>query len=116
MKGDKTQAQWLKLLNLWGAFRKVHTTGVPTGGFGYRTNPNKGMADFVGLVRTGRFVAIERKRPDEDISAEQIKYLEEVNNHGGFGVRIETFEELDGAIRAAMRGDSAADWEAADAV
>ena len=48
--------------------------------FGFR-----GMSDVLGMLRDGRFLAVEVKRPSGRVTEEQKAFLDNVAEHGGIG-------------------------------
>ncbi len=67
---------------------RINTTGVPIHGpdgiVGMRPGPNRGVSDIIGCQRvTGRFIAIEVKRPGGKATPEQQEFLDSVTRAGG---------------------------------
>ncbi len=58
----------------------------------------KGSADLVGLVHTGRFLALEVKRPGEKARPEQVMWLELVRRMGGFAAVVTSVDEAKRAV------------------
>lgn len=66
-----------------------------------------GSADLVGILRTGktgRFFALEVKRPDEYPTADQRTWAQLVRTMGGFCVTVRSVEEARAALARARRG------------
>ncbi len=57
--------------------------------FGFR-----GQSDIVGMLKGGRFLAVEVKRPGNRPTAEQNAFLGAVNLGGGFGCWADDAERL----------------------
>jgi hypothetical protein len=64
----------------------------------------KGGSDLIGML-DGRFIALEVKRPGGRASAEQIEFIELVQNGGGFGAIVRSVAEARAAIDRARRGE-----------
>lgn len=66
----------------------------------FRKAPATGVADILGVLPNGRFLAIECKRPGGKPSPEQIEFIDNVNANGGLAfiadnldIVIETIEK-----------------------
>jgi len=55
---------------------------------------DKGIADIIGCLPSGRFLAIEVKRPGGKMTPEQDKFLLEVNLHGGLGLLATSIDDV----------------------
>lgn len=64
-----------------------------------------GSADLVGLL-DGRFVALEVKKPGEEATDEQIRWLELVRKCGGFAAVVTSADEARAAIVRASKGEA----------
>lgn len=62
------------------------TVGIPDGQGGFRTTGNRGVADVIGILSGGRFLAIEVKTEKGKVSEYQADFLRNVNEHGGVGI------------------------------
>ncbi len=64
---------------------------------GYEPQHGKGVSDLIGLLRDGRFFAIEVKRPDsetkQDRAALQVAFLKIVQESGGVSGIAETWRD-----------------------
>jgi hypothetical protein len=98
------QRQVLALLKLRGILVWRNNTGMLPGfGKGGKTRPikvglGKGSADVIGLLSSGRFLAIECKRPGERPTAEQTAWLNAVNDRGAFACWVDRIETLQQAL------------------
>lgn len=54
--------------------------------------------DIIGLLPTGKFLAVECKRPGEEPRPNQELFLDDVRRHGGVGVVAHNLEELQEAL------------------
>ena len=61
---------------------------------------DKGVSDIIGCSPTGRFIAVEVKKPGGSASDDQIAYLENIRAAGGIGF---TAWSLDDALDALAR-------------
>lgn len=78
----------LELLAYRRIFRfRVNQQGVPThrNDGSWRPSPTRGVADILGILPGGRFLAIEVKRPGGKLTQEQALFLSLVNANGGLG-------------------------------
>lgn len=100
MKIKRTESDIAKAALVWlntrpGTFaRKVHTTGIPNGKKGFRTNPNRGMSDIVGLVN-GIFIAIEMKVGRGVVSPEQERFIKSVKDCRGVAGVARSIEDVE---------------------
>ena len=85
----------LEYLNLVGIFSWKHENGAvydPTRKqfrLSHSKFKFKGISDIIGIVPTGRLIALEVKRPDtiKKVTADQLLFGEKIRNSGGiFGV------------------------------
>ncbi len=100
MKESKIQKDILEYLKSEGIFCwKNFTTGIPDKNIdgGYRTNPNSGMSDIMGILPDGRFLAIEVKKPGHYTNtkrlAKQFMFLNRVIINGGEAYMVESLDE-----------------------
>ena len=76
----------LQYLALRGVFAfTVHTTGVPRGNGVMWKNYSAGVSDILGVMKGGRFIAIEVKTPKGKASDKQKQFLLNVIDKGGLG-------------------------------
>lgn len=54
----------------------------------------RGVADILGVLDDGRFLAIEVKRPKGKLSPEQDEFLENVAKRGGVATCVHSLDEL----------------------
>lgn len=81
-----------------GSFVWFYKLFVP----GYEPAHGKGVSDLIGLLRDGRFFALEVKRPDEEPSASQAAFLALVREAGGAAGVVERWEDA----RKLLRGET----------
>jgi hypothetical protein len=64
---------------------RVNQQGVPLhdGSAEYRPSPTRGVADILGVLPGGRFLAIEVKRPGNNPTDSQAQFLSRVASAGG---------------------------------
>ena len=65
------------LLKRYGVFHYKHAGGPFN---------QVGVSDIIGMTRTGRFFAIEVKRPGDQLTEKQRLFLDAVRHHGGIAV------------------------------
>lgn len=53
-----------------------------------------GVSDIIGFTKSGRFLAVEVKKPGGVISSDQISFLESVNKSGGIGICVDGIDSL----------------------
>ena len=75
--------------NTGGSYYKSKRKGLQYVAFGI-----KGMSDIIGWTRDGRFLAIEAKRPGRKASAEQARFLADLNEAGGIGILAYKMEDV----------------------
>lgn len=63
-----------------------------------------GASDIVGLLRGGRFLAVETKRRGKKPELEQANFLEMVNGAGGCGLCVDNAMELKEKLDYAIQG------------
>ena len=81
---------------------KHHSTGftVRNGKVAAFRYSEKGISDIIACSPTGRFTAIEVKRPKGTPSPEQIEFISQVNARGGLGFIAYSFDEVFNKIEA----------------
>jgi len=62
----------------------------------------KGSADILGILRGGRFLAIETKTPAGRLRPEQIAFRTMIVGHGGLYVLARSVEDAVNAVEAAL--------------
>jgi hypothetical protein len=75
------------------------------GGRAHRFGIAVGSADLIGIL-SGRFVALEVKRPGQKPRPEQVRWLECVRRFGGFAASVDSVESAKAAIERARKGES----------
>jgi hypothetical protein len=58
----------------------------------------KGCSDILGMLKDGRFLAVECKRRGEQPSPEQQSFLNQVNAAGGLGICVHSIAELNALV------------------
>jgi len=67
----------------------------------------RGSADLIGILSpSGRFVALEVKRPNGKPTEEQTLFLELVRKQGGFAAVVDSVDSALAAVDRAKRGES----------
>ena len=87
----------LQLLTLRGVFAwRANQAAIPLKGGGFRRFAGlKGVSDILGVLRGGRLLAVECKRPGEKVRPEQAAFLARVNELGGVGVVVDDVKALE---------------------
>ncbi len=67
---------------------------------GRHFNGRKGVSDILGVTCTGRFVAIECKKPGGKVSPEQRAFLDMVQARGGVGIVLDSIEAAVETLKA----------------
>lgn len=57
-----------------------------------------GCSDLLGMLKDGRFLAIECKATGKELSADQEVFLDAVNASGGFGICVDDPQQLIDAL------------------
>lgn len=80
---------------------------------GFRSAPNKGMADIGGITPGGRAIQVEVKRPGQLPSQDQVDWLNRVSAAGGIAMlatSVDDVADLYEAVRMAEQ-DSWSGWQ-----
>lgn len=95
--------QCLKWLKLHGHFAWRQNCGAMRIADRFvRFNGAKGCSDIIGLLRpSGRFLAVEVKRPGEVPTVKQSLFLESVRAVGGLACCVSSIDDLEFAITSA---------------
>ena len=101
MRESAIQKAILELLAYRGIYaRRIMALGVPdparAGGF--RTSPMVGVADIIGVLPGGRFLAIEVKVPGGRATPKQLEFLERVNEKGGLAFVARSTRDVEVAL------------------
>jgi hypothetical protein len=81
----------MKLLELFG-FEVWRNNAIPVRG--RRFIGKKGRGDILGVSPHGLFLNVECKRPGEEPTDEQRDFIALVEKRGGYGVCVESVEQL----------------------
>lgn len=85
----------------------VATHDSPTHSRTVRYGLGPGSSDLVGILGpTGRFIALEVKRPGQHPTDEQARFLRLVRMYGGFAAVVDSVESAKAAIERARSGAS----------
>ena len=77
----------------------VMTTGKIKGRGGHWiTLGYPGVSDIIGMTKTGKFFAIEVKKPGEKPTKQQLEYLEMVEDNGGLADWVTNVEDAKALI------------------
>ncbi len=100
--------QILHCLTLKGVFCwKVKTVGTFDQKIGRFRSPSKlymkGVADILGVLPGGRFLAIEVKSAKGKTSPHQDLYLHRVREEGGIAFVARSWEEVDAKLRGLLK-------------
>jgi hypothetical protein len=79
---------------------KHHSTGsgIRDGKAFFFAYSEKGISDIIACSKTGRFIAIEVKKPGGKPSPEQLEFLERVNSNGGIGILAYSIDDVIGKV------------------
>ncbi len=94
------QREILKFLGcVAGRFTRMNSRVVMMPGRGGKERPirfgEKGMADIIGVLKpSGRYIAIEVKRPGEDPTPEQEAFLREVADCNGIAIVARSVQDV----------------------
>jgi hypothetical protein len=72
---------------------RQNTGGAKLGGFHVKFS-FKGASDLMGVLKGGRFFAVEVKASDGVMSQDQINFLQNVADAGGFAAWVNSSSEL----------------------
>ena len=59
----------------------------------------KGCSDIIGMLKDGRFLALEVKRPGKLATKDQQLFIDRVNRHHGLGACVHSIEEADAVLK-----------------
>lgn len=99
------QSQCLQYLTLTGIFCWRQNQGAFTGDYKgkrrfVRFSTMPGISDILGILKpTGRFLAIEVKRPGNKPSPEQLAFLDVVRANGGLALVVYSLDDLIEGLR-----------------
>lgn len=82
-------------------FLRVNSGKVKVRGGWMQLAPN-GTSDILGIVRGGRFVALEVKLPGEKPNPDQVAFGARVAKLGGYFAVVTSVEDAVSAVRAAI--------------
>ena len=71
-------------IGVWDAEKKIYRSGIT----------KKGVADIIGVSRTGKALAIEIKTGKDKLSIEQIEFGEQWQKRGGYYIEIKELNEV----------------------
>lgn len=99
------QAACLHLLALSGVMAFRVNSGAVTGEHNgkrrfFRFNGARGCSDILGVLpRSGRFLAVEVKRPGGKLTPDQAAFLDRIRAAGGLALVVRSDRELEAALR-----------------
>ncbi len=74
---------------------KENSAGIWRGdGKGYIPSQLKGKADILGLLASGRFLAIEVKRKSGVLSNDQVEFIRNINLNGGLAFVATSIDDV----------------------
>jgi Holliday junction resolvase len=85
MKETEISASIIRELRARGCFVWKHWSGPLS---------KKGVADILGVLPDGRFLAVEVKQPTGRLTWEQEGFIEVINKHGGLAFVARSVEEV----------------------
>ena len=98
-------AACLHLLLLKSIFAWRNNTGAVLSEYKGKTRffryGHKGSSDILGILPTGRLLAVECKAKYGKLTPEQTIFLQQVNSNGGLGIVAHDAQELNEALKAA---------------
>jgi hypothetical protein len=97
----RIQDDILNFLNTMGIFAWHARNGAtydPRKGIYRRNTSVKGIADIIGILHGGRFLAIEVKTPKGKVSPHQHDFLLEINYRGGLGIVARSLDDVINAL------------------
>jgi hypothetical protein len=78
------QAAITQYLTLMGIFHwKQNNTGIKKDNGSWIPSNLPGVSDILGILKDGRFLAIEVKRPGGKATEAQLEFIENINDNGG---------------------------------
>jgi hypothetical protein len=78
---------------------KHQNAGIMKRDGSYIPTHTRGVSDIIGCIpKTGRFLAIEVKRPGNKPTAEQQQFIDTINAAGGLAFVARSVEEVDEAL------------------
>jgi len=84
---------------------RINQQGVPIhGGTGFRPGPHRGIADLLGILPGGRFLAVEVKKPGGKLTKDQRCFLLDVCIADGLGICVSSVEELSMKLAGLVSG------------
>ena len=89
---QKAIIDWLRLNKF--LVIKHNNVGIRKPNGSYIPTHQKGVSDLIVCAPSGRFIAIEVKRPGNKPTALQKAFLQNVNKMGGVGMWVTSTEEL----------------------
>jgi hypothetical protein len=85
----------LAYLNLFGFFWKVQINGLYDRQTGrWRKTGMKGTSDIIGVLRGGRFMSVEVKRPGNEPTLHQLLFMQRVRAAGGIAIVASSVENV----------------------
>ena len=91
----------LQLLAVRGIVAWRNNSGVIRRGTHVYWAGLKGSSDLIGLLRDGRFLAVECKRPGNRLTPEQRVFQRSITESGGVAWTVYSAEQLEGLIKNA---------------
>lgn len=85
---------WLCLKQIFNW--RQNTMGVYMGNGKFRPPPATGVSDVLGILPSGRFLAIEVKRPGGKPTPAQLEFIDNINANGGLGFVADNLQLGDG--------------------
>lgn len=74
---------------------KEHSGGMMIdGGQRYMPIGLKGKSDILGILPSGRFLAIEVKRPSGQCSMSQVEFIQKINNNAGLAFVARSIDDV----------------------
>lgn len=83
---------WLCLKQIFNW--RQNTMGVYMGDGKFRKAPATGVSDILGILKNGRFLAIEVKRPGGKATPEQLEFIENINSNGGLAFVADNLDKV----------------------
>lgn len=92
------QKQIIEYLNLKGHYVWRNNTGgtpyIYKGKQRFIHYGKKGSSDILGVAKDGKIIAIEVKRPGNNLTPEQTWFLGEINGRGGYGIFAYSLDDV----------------------